>query len=101
MPGPRSVPGAPLGKMKQQPLLSARVKCDRKIGEAAGGGGGAQLGSAERGVPWQPWLPPPHPPTPHPHHRAPGADGLSSRGQVVILMQPLPERAPRRHGGMA
>ena len=54
MPGPRSVPGAPLGKMKQQPLLLARVKCDRKIGEAAGGGaGGAQLGSAGRGVPWQ------------------------------------------------
>lgn len=43
----------------------------------------------------------PHPLTPHSHHGAPGADGLGSRGQVVIPMQPLPERAPRRHGGMA
>lgn len=45
------------------------VKGDRKIGEAAGGGGGAQLGSAGRGVPWQPgfchpsrYLPTPPPP---------------------------------------
>lgn len=34
--------------MKQQPVLSACVKCDRKIGEAAVGGGGALLGSAGR-----------------------------------------------------
>lgn len=57
MPVPRSTPEALLGRMKQQPLLSARVKCDREIGEAAGGGGGAQLS---------------HPGSvasaPHPHH---------------------------------
>lgn len=101
MPGPRSVPGAPLGEMKQQPLLSARVKCDRKIGEAAGGGGGgAQLGSAGRGVPWQRGFRP-HPPTPHLHHQAPGADVLGSRGEVVIPTQPLPERARTGPRGIA
>lgn len=101
MPGPRSVPGAPLGKMKQQPLLLARVKCDKKIGEAAGGGaGGAQLGSAGRGVPWQRGFRP-HPPTPHRRHQAPAADVPGSRGEVVIPTQPLPERARTGPGGIA
>lgn len=98
MPRPRSVPEAPLGKIEQQPLLSARVNETGKLGRLPEEGG-AQLGSAERGVPWQAWLPPLS--LTHPHHRAPGADGLGSRGQVVIPTQPLPERAPRRHGGMA
>lgn len=98
---PAASPGRRWGKMKQQPLLSARVKCDRKIGEAAGGGGGGtQLGSAGRGVPWQRGFRP-HPPTPHRHHQAPGADVLGSRGEVVIPTQPLPERARIGPGGIA
>lgn len=32
MPRPRSVPEAPLGKMKQQPLLSSRVNETGKLG---------------------------------------------------------------------
>lgn len=51
-PVPRSIPETLVGRMKQQPLLSARVKRDMKIGEDAGGRGGAQLGSAGSGVPW-------------------------------------------------
>ena len=100
MPGPRSVPGAPLGKMKQQPLLLARVKCDRKIGEAAGGGGRRPAGLCRERGPLAAWLPPPSP-TPHRHHQAPGADVPGSRGEVVIPTQPLPERARTGPGGIA
>lgn len=45
MPAPGSTPPGANGEKKQQRLLSARVKRDRKIGEAAGRGGGAQLGN--------------------------------------------------------
>lgn len=103
----RSIPGAPLGRMKQQPLLSARVKCDRKIGEAAGGRGRRPAGlCTERGT-LAAWLqpyphpftsPPPSPPHPHPH--AWGAYLLGSRNAVVIPRQHLPGRAQRGHGGV-
>lgn len=48
------------------------VKGDRKIGEAAGGGGGAQLGSAGRGVPWQPGFSHPSRYLPTPLHHPSG-----------------------------
>ena len=73
-------PRGAAGEDETAALLSAIVKFDRKIGEDAGRGGGAQLGSAGRGVPWQrvasaaptpisipSTSPPPHPGSVGPH----------------------------------
>lgn len=64
----RSLPGALLGRMKQQPLLSARVKCDRKIGEAVEEGAGPSWATRQCGFSH----PHPHLPIPPPGPRGLG-----------------------------